>query len=284
MRLFRRHLRVVLSSATGFFVGSSEQTELRSLEDLRIVATIVTNMDSSPNTASIQIYNANETTRAFIQRKNTRLELFAGYEGGEERAFSGDITWSETTTQGGDRITEIECGHGARAFRGARIAKGFSKGTDARTIFRELASTMGLKLPTSISDVAELGKIFTQGVTLQGPSAREMSKMARSLGLTASIQEGSMVIQRPGGTLSVEAPLLTPETGLIGSPAYAQPREGSNKPLFKFSALYQPNLRAGRLVRVESRRANGTFAIQTSTARLDNKSSGFTVDCEALAR
>ncbi len=266
-RLLNRGAALVLakSSRDRFFV-TTEETRI---EDLRIAFSIEKTLKAEPNPATLTIYNAAPQTIALLRERPLTITLEVGYDGDLARAFVGDLTYAATTTEGPDRVTKIQAGDGVRAHRSARVSRTFRAGTDARTAVKEVADSMGLKIPTSLADVDELRQQFASGVTLEGPSQAEMTRILKAKGMDWSVQDGTLAVYRARDHRNDLPIIFTTDAGervegvrILGSPEEGAPTKETKVPSLKFRAQLYPSIIPGVRIEVRSRDVQGIYRVE----------------------
>lgn len=266
-RLLNRGAALVIakSSRDQFFV-TTEETRI---EDLRIAFSIEKSLKAEPNAATLTVYNAAPQTLALLRERPLSVTLEVGYDGDLARAFVGDLTYAATTTDGPNRVTKIQAGDGARAHRSARVSRTFRAGTDARTAVAEAASSMGLKIPTSLADVDELRQQFASGVTLEGPSQAEMTRILKAKGMDWSVQDGTLAVYRARDHRNDPPIIFTTESGervegvrILGSPEEGAPTKETKVPSLKFRAQLYPQILPGARIEVRARDVQGIYRVE----------------------
>ena len=260
-RLYKRVVAVTIArqQAGGFYRVLPNAVTVR---DLRVAFAVEKHLGSEPNTCTVTIYNLNEDSRASLQRKPVQVRLEAGYDDNLARLFVGDVTWAQSSHEGSDWITKIQIGDGARSHAYAKVNRSFKAGVDKRTVIKELAGTMGLSMPNNIDQARELFDQFASGVSLEGPSQAEMTRVLKSSGMTWSVQDGRLQILRDGEVRADQAIVVDQTTGLIGSPEFGAPTEAGKKPVLTFKMLLYPGLTPGVKVKVQTRAINGVFRVE----------------------
>ncbi len=209
--------------------------------------------DASPivNKAEIRIYNLNENSRGLAENTNNIIELFAGYGKEPKLIFRGNPSRVISTIGGVDSVTIFEVGDGLKAFQDSRVDVSFKQSTEVRDVFQTLAKKMGL---AKGEQKGIPPKTLAGGLSLSGPVRDHMNYVANKYDLEWSIQDGAVQILPKGKSTSQDAFLLSPETGLIGSP------NKKDKGLEAVSLL-QPEINPGRIVEIQSKFVNGQFRV-----------------------
>lgn len=236
----------------------------RRWEGLRISARVRLGLESSPNSAEIDIYNLTRDSISRAQEKGAAIRLFAGYST-PRLIFAGPINrgGAVMTKQGPDRILSIEAKDGGIAYQAARINKTFDRGMSLQNVFDALAEETGLPLgAVEIPDGAQL----TQGVTLTGRVSDALDRLATMTSAEWSIQQGELQFLPRGQTTPDQAVLVSSAPGsrnLIGSPA-----PGNDG--LEVRALLDGRLKPGRRIKLKSDQFEGVYRIRQVEHALDS--------------
>ena len=214
------------------------QMDTVKVEGLRIAFDIEKDAEPEPNPAEISVWNLAKKTRAKMLDRIIPLILQAGYVDNIEQIFIGDIRPGGVTTvrSEGDWITTFKAGDGDNAHK-ARIQESFAKGAKPKDVFRKVMEkieehlsgnkSLAAKIADKIADAIEAGKKggldavldeFFGGTIVSGNAIKEISQLLKSFGYGYSIQDGHQQVVEDGKWTDEDPVLLTPDTGLIGSP------------------------------------------------------------------
>lgn len=257
MKLWKRSWRVV--------VGTLDLSEL----DL----TFKVKRTAAPRagTAEIVIFNPSPASRnelRGLRRGLVRVE--AGYEEGRSLIFQGDSRKVDLTREGEDWKVKITAGDGEYAIRTARVARSFGPNARLEDVVRALAETLGLGLGNALAalqgaSLGTTGQTFPEGVVLHGTASQELTRLCSSARLEWSCQDGNLQLLPAGQPVTQTAVLLRDDTGLVDTP------EPGRHGTVQATALIQPDLLPGRLVRLESETLTGTYRIETVEYNGDTK-------------
>jgi hypothetical protein len=253
---------------------------------------------SVPSSLALKVYNLSEATRnAMLSAAQERarsvpvtpgiprprllvhVTLTAGYQGAMQRLFYGELGRLKHTVEGVDNVTNVWAIMGGLNLQYARVSQSFPRGATPETVAKHLADCMGLPTGSSVSLLrnARMGRDFARyslGVTLSGSAAHELDMLTASAGLEWHVDDGRVEFVKRFGTQREAAVLLTPDTGLIGSPT----KEGYY--VVKGRCLLQPDVKPGKLVRVESRFVTTTLRVYKTTTVGDTHGSDWYIDFE----
>lgn len=222
-----------------------------------------------PNTCDLTIYNLNEEHIAQLENlrpkekqatKGIGCRIEAGYKDATSQIWLGDLRTCLTTREGSDWVTRLESGDGEKAWKNARLHVSYGPKTDLSTALRAMVRSLGLGEGNLSKVVAKLKQngsaIWPSGTTISGSVSRELVAFAKSADLEVSIQDGSLQFLDRGAALSTKAVLLSPETGLIGSPTV------DNEGVLEAKMLMIPDVRCGGLVTIDAARVKGTYRVE----------------------
>lgn len=235
---------------------------------------------AEPNTCEVSIYNAPAVLRAEVQgSRSVGVTIEAGYGKDLQQLFSGDLRRAFSTKQGIDWVTTLRGGDGEVAMRTARVNESFAPGTPIRTVVERVARRLGVNLGDAISRIGEGSHRqslteYVNGTVLSGSAKTLLEQLLGDLDLEYSVVDGTLQVLPRGQATNATAILLTPRTGLIGSP------EAGDKGLVKLRSLLQPSIRPGRKVKVESAILNGFYRVETATHVGDTHSAAWHTEIE----
>jgi len=250
---------------------------------LRIVGKISKSNQKEPNTAEVTIYNLAPTTRSQLQQKGLRVLVEAGYrEAGLARVFLGDSRSTDHKRNDADMVTLIKCGDGERAMRYARASGSFAAGSTVGQVVQLCADAMGLGLGNVGAQLPNLQRKLFNGWTVHGAAASELERVLRAVGYRYSVQDGQLQILAPGQSLATGVPLISPDTGLVGSPEMGSPEKAGKPAALKFRSLLRTDVRPGGRVHLRSERYNAIFALRKTVHTFDTMGGDWYTDMEAV--
>lgn len=268
--LYGRRCRVLVSipSTSDFHSTTRDELEINAGEGgagkqgLRVAFDIKKTDGKEPNEAQIIITNLSPDNRGRLQKKGVKITVEAGYEAtGQSRIWRGDTRTVDHVRDGADWNTTIKCGDGERAYKNARVNESFAAGTGAGTVLQYLSEQSGLQIGNSPTVIANLTNRFDQGYVVSGRWRDEMDKLVRSIGYVWSVQDETLQVLLPGQSSTAAIPLVSPDSGLIGSPEFGSPEKKGKPALVKFTSLLFPTLPGAR-VRLKSARYDGVIRVK----------------------
>ena len=261
------------------------QVDSLEVSGLRAQFHVTKTLVKEPNTLDLKVTNLSEHTRAGMQKKGAKVVVLAGYPGTAAIIFSGDARSIDHVKDGAEWVTHVQCGDGERAYQFARFSQSFKPGTSVADVVAAAAKALGIDASQAIARVKQGGvralKQFVGGFAAHGKASSELDKLMQSLGLTWSIQDGSLQVLAGTETLKGQAILLTPDTGLIGSPDHGTPAKPGQPAVMKVRSLLQPSIRPGCRIQIQSLAVNGQFRVQKVEHLGDTDGSDWYTDVEA---
>ncbi len=287
-QLFRRQWKVVVDAGTGTALDVS---------NLDVEFKILRTLKSEPNRCTLSLWNLNKEHRAQLLKRNRpnptssrtvgiRVQVDAGYVGNTSTLFLGDLREMSSVRDATDWKTTLAGDDGGRAYRESRVNKTFTKGTPLSTVLKQCVEALNLGSGNADKFLADaqvpaLGGSLPHTMTLSGNAAQQLSRLLNSMGLTWSIQNGVVQVAKHNQPLDLAAVLLTPDTGLIGSPeagidasvsignaqASANSLKAAKKPkafdarLVKVKSMLIPGLFPGRRVHLKSDSFDGDYVL-----------------------
>lgn len=238
--------------------------------------------------ADITIYNLNRSHRQELESaKDVAVELLVGYQDESlDRIFKGVPRKISSRKDNNDWITTIKTGDGDKA-TGARINRGYRKGTPIDRLWKDLVGALGaVGIDSGNAVKAFEQKNYVDGINsllnggaLQGQALANLRALATGADLDVTIQDGELLVTQIGQAADTTALVLSPDTGLIGSP------EKGTKGDLKVTALIIPGLRPKRKIRLESALTKGMFVVTKATYTGDTSANDWyaTLECKELA-
>jgi len=220
-------------------------TEKIVVAGLRVTFEITKSVLSHPNLCKLVIYNPNETTLAALQKKFTRITFNAGYEGLTGLLFKGEIRNAYQGKTSTDRTITLYAADGERDWQNSRFNKTYSENVNTKQIITDVIESFKGLTQGLIEGLPDK-KDKVMGETLSGSSKDIMDRFAKEYDFNWSIQNEQITISKTDEPLSnTQAILITPTTGMIGSPTVTE--IGAD-----VTSLLNPKLLPDRLFKIES--------------------------------
>jgi hypothetical protein len=184
-----------------------------------------------------------------------KFSLECGYvDTGVKQIFQGDVRHISHVREDADWRTVLKSGDGERAFQFARISESLGPKATNSDVIKRLSAKLGLGLGNSARAAASIPGSFEQGIVLSGPVSRELDKVLKGTGYEWSIQDEQLVILSASEVSGQDVPLITPDSGLIGSPEFGAPQVKGGQPQLHFRSLLNANIKPGAKVQVQCER------------------------------
>jgi hypothetical protein len=248
---------------------------------LRVTFNIVRSRTKEPNTAEISVYNLSQDTRSLFQEKDIPTVLEAGYTDNISQIFGGQLDFAKHKFSGTDWVTTLQASDSGKAFRSQRINTSIKGPIPIGDALRAAAQELGVGLG-NLADKISKGSIrgtlteFANGIVLSGKAEKEFDKILKSMGYSWSIQDGELQLLEPTEVIGDSAVLLTPGTGMIGSP------EPGEKGFVTVRSLLQPELTPGKKIKIQSKNddINGFYRVEKVTFLGDSSGNDWYADVE----
>lgn len=249
------------------------------------------NLKQDPNTAEISFYNCSEATQQKISKPGVTVQFLAGYDNTSlSEIYLGQLTTAQTKQEGPDSVTTVNSGDGKQAMRAARVNATLGKGkADPKaglTIAADAMKSLGIgsgnlasaatKFDSAVSSrFSKLGKV---GMVMTGSANEQMQMVAESAGFEVSVQCDKLQVLERGKPLAGIAIVLSPSTGLIGSPTVET--KGKDAGRMKAKCRMIPDMAPGRIVTLQSRYLSGNFRVETCVYTGDTHGTSWDIDIE----
>lgn len=201
-------------------IGIEIDGQIKYYEDLAIVATGTKFANENENECEVKITNLDKPTRDYLLTETSpfnknkspkRIIIDAGRKSyGTNRIYIGDIT-SAKVSQPPD-ITIALKATTANDQKGNVVAKNQPGVTNLSTIARQVANDLGLSLLFQCKDKQISNYSFTGG------SLKQVNKLGQVGGVSAFVDDNTLVLKDYGVPLSNRSKILDMDTGMIGIP------------------------------------------------------------------
>lgn len=287
---FRRTYELLIgkpNGGKGFQVIGNEETE----EGFQIQFDIKKNIDNKEqsNTCDIKLTNLSEKSINSIRVPNLAVVFKVGYNGNNKVLFTGMTAEVDTDERASsDRVTTIKCVPSNSLFYSPQISRTFPAGTSPRAVLEFLIG-QSTSLSKASFNSSNIDKKFPFGYPIEGSIQEILSELARDFDFHYRIDGNRLYVSDPGlyqSPNSVErAFVISPDTGLIGTPTFATADGKKNKEDktakdgVKFKALLNPLLHPGQAVSIKDTDITGTYRINTASFSGDWRGNEWSVTC-----
>ncbi len=244
------------------FVGSVSATQ----PGLWLTASIEHTSGPRPNKGKMKIHNLGEDSARFIEGVGFTIEVAAG-EDIAGSMFRGDITRAETRQEGPTRVTAIEAAEGNRIWATSTISRSWPPNTTRDQVLSDVLIAMGAARGYVSPRLAP--RRFATGLVWAG-LCRDLLDLlfdsdAEPFAERWTMAGNSVDVFVDGETRPGNALLLTPETGLIGSPS--RTKSGG----VKFKTKLAPSARPGGPIQVVAKFIRGVYRLLKVNHEIDSK-------------
>ena len=192
--------------------------------------------------------------------------------------FFGTITYITTDLDGADRETAIEAVDGRVELRDTYCSLSYSGQINNKKIIQDIAGEMGVVVNFSYN--ANFYD-FPNGFSFIGPGHTMLDKACDSSGLQWQIQNGILQIKNRNDTMTREAFVLSPDSGLLhipkkimlspdGTTLDAEGAGADARPGYEVEYLLNGAIGIGDYVRLESEMVEGYFRVHSVELMGDN--------------
>ena len=279
--LFGRAARLQISSTVPA-LGASV-TNWIEVTGLRMSFTVKRTLKPDANSASVEVFNLSATSRAGIKRKGVRVILEAGYaDVGLETVITGDCRLASHEQSGTEWVTRFELLDGGRVLRYGRASTSYAPGTPVSKAVGDLAGKLGLSGGQLAKQLPSLAAKTLNGIVTHGSVPETLDKLLKPQGYSWSVQDGKLQVLKGDSDHTELIPLISTDSGLIGSPKLLTPDKNEGRSLLSFTSLLNARIRPGCLVAVQSKQFSGQFRVETVTHKGDTHGTDWTSEVEAI--
>lgn len=282
-QLYDRACELFVGVAPRADVFTVQTVERLRIKGLRVTFKVVRDASPNPNTIDIAVYNLSEASRARFEAKGARVALLAGYKEQLAQLGSGDVRYAQSIKTGVDWVTKIEAGDGERAIREARVSESWRPGTPVSAVIAKTVKALQLDPGNALATARTVAGEFSSGYVQHHQASHELTRLLEPRGISWSVQDGRIELVPVNGALQETAPLLSPDTGLIGTPEFGTPEKPGAVAILKCRTLLQPRLRPKQRFELLSRSRRGIFIAQKVTHTGDTFGNDWFTDIEATA-
>ena len=275
-RNFDRQYRIKIGHAgeTGFEIGAVSESQPH---PLHIEFSCEKSDAEAQNTGRVTIWNLSPQHIAVLEEKDCILSLRAGYGDRLAQIFTGIVSYVKTDPDGADKRTQIEVVDNLVQVRDTYVSISYAGVVNWKTIIDAIGAQMGVAISYSYN--ASFPNT-TNGYSYIGPASGALTAACTCCGLVWNIQNGVLQIKRPNDIMSQEVFVISPDTGLLGSPSRVSLEKSKSANVsyadkqFGWEVQYLMNGAIGvdDYVRLESKNVTGYFRAQKVEYSGDNLS------------
>nr|DAL26890.1 MAG TPA_asm: major tail protein [Caudoviricetes sp.] len=229
-----------------------------------------------PDVSEITIYNLSDDSINQIKKDGYCL-VNAGYKqmGNKANILTGDIEEVATEWSGVDKLTKIRVSDGGKKWRQAKISKTYREGTKASLIMLDVIGIMGYEI---VEVKPKEDKVYKLGKTVNGFCSDILKMLVKDTKSKMFVNKNRIFIrdEKKGAETGF---VLSPETGLIGSPTLNKNDTGDKsasvgsdkdkknnkdeKKTWNVVSLLNPKLETDSLIEIRSRALSGKFRVKS---------------------
>lgn len=263
-------------------IGPQGQTG-RLVKDQKMSFEIFKTTEKSVNTAKIKIWNLKPSTVTEIAKVRNKVIVRAGYEDeGINNVFFGDLIRATPLDEGIDKVLDIEAVDGGLGLEERNISISYAPGTQVSVVLNDIFTVLAYPLATTLTPPQ---REYVNGYAFIGKARDALTEVLAYIGRTWSIQNELLVILAPDEVVTRGALVLTPKTGLIGTPELvndkSQDQTGEAPPKrYKVKSLMFPQILPGSSLTINSNAVSGTFKVLDATYIGNNREGDHLVNAE----
>jgi len=212
------------------------------------------------NSCSIEVYNLSEESRKKLRLDDSFMQLRAGYGDTNELLYSGDIDFIDTKYPAPNIVTTLEA-HNLKPSE-KEVELSYKENTGAKAVLGAVVNQLGIPIHSDGGISNLLDSSYVEGFTFSGKASDALDRLTNKLDTDWSIQNGTIKFCPRKVPPTRTAAVLSPATGLIGSP---EPKYNADKakktkanpnptPIsgWVINMLLRPKIEPGDLISVES--------------------------------
>lgn len=205
------------------------------------------NMLAASQTGTFRIYNLGDKTRNLIYKDRYAFNDFraiqfrAGYDDiGKPMIFNGTVYQAYSFRDGVNMITVIEAYDGGYAMTNGNSLITIGSGVTFKEILSKLNNDLPLVAKNPI--IGDFPNVTKRGSVYAGNTWNYIVQTSNGL---ATIDNGQLKVLNPNEAFDGELPVITSESGLLGSPKRALTQ-------IECEILFEPRLTVGQIVQLTS--------------------------------
>ena len=272
-------------------VGPLDDPLGRKFQNLRMHINLTKTNDTTKNTGSVEIYNLKHSTMQDIVNYKGRLGVTveAGYANRVGIVFLGTTTGVHVKIDKADKILVLEIADGIYRAQNVWFTASYSKPAELLMIFEDILKAMRevnplLVLATVPISIAFGAKPYKNGFTWNGYAGDCLTRICVDRNLHWFIDDNALhILEQEQKIWTGMVPLLSADSGLIGSPEYFEDTAGERKDKhiergLKFRCLLDPDIKVGSEVKVVSKYFNNNYLVREININADSKEGDFIMD------
>lgn len=263
-----------------------EVEDNRGFSDLRVTFTVKKTLESTENEAEIEIYNVSEDSYKLLQKVNEDhlVQLSIGYGEAKHSLFVGSIENSSYYRDKSDWILKIIGKDGQDINQETIVNKSYREGYSIKETLLDMIQSSSKAYLGAFKDSVKWikenlsgNKKTENGLSISGGLLEEVNKLLSGFGASMSFQNEKAQIIWNNSNTKDDIVVLSPSSGLIGSPVEKGGNEG-----IEFNSLLIPIIKPGGLIRIKSKTLNDHFRVDVANYKGDTHGHDWMCKCEGV--
>jgi hypothetical protein len=226
------------------------------------------------NTAQVRIWGLATTTQEVTRQRNAIIQVYGGYEGNTGLLFLGAITHSVTERDGSEVVTVIESNKPVPLVFNISRTLTLQGRLGLHDILRQAAAGYGPDVTVDLGGVedVDVSQLYPRGVVLDGEPGPVLNRLTRANLVDWTLEDGVVRVLRRAESTSEPAIILSPRTGLVGSPVPMQYGSGSLvRAAIEATSLLNHEIRIRRIVAIaDTQDLQGWYLVRRITMSGDS--------------
>lgn len=281
-------------------IGDYQNGNGLEITNLQITFDVSKSSDNSnnSNSASIEVYNLSKESLKILDTDYPAAYLYVGYGLDPTKPlkllFGGQVVNITTRKQGTDRITQLLLGTGYTELNHQLMSKVVPPGKTVKQVCEEVIKQFP-NIQRGVFNGTNLNNTVSKGYSLSGTVKEVLDKISDTYKLEWRIDDDVLYINDKDRAETENfdtAYVITPETGLIEIPYYTSgdsrrtPKDKAKKNGVQFSMLINPEIIAGKIVKLEDTDITGWFKVDSIRYSGSWRAGNWTQDvyCSALEK
>lgn len=213
-----------------------------------------------PDVSEVIIYNLSDDSINQI-KKDGYCIVNAGYKhmGNKGNVLSGDIEEVTTTWQGLDKLTKIKVTDGGKSWRNSWISKTYKENTKASLIMRDIVNIMGYEI---VEIKPKNDRVYKLGKAINGYCSDVLKILVKDTESKMFVNKNRITIRDQEKGTKTDF-VLSPVTGLVGSPTMNRDNTGDKKEkiTWEVRSLLNPKIETDSLIMIKSKVLDGKYRV-----------------------
>ena len=257
-------------------------TETRTWTELDIEFDVEKTDDRGINEGEITLINLNADSRKFLSNRFIQIELEAGYIDETVAVFTGEAEFCTSALDGPNWKTTLEVRDGAKIARTKKGDKSFKKNTQNKALFNYLIGLLTksddpniLPLDKGVIDLSTVTGSIAKSKSFRNLAYNDLYTLCQGFSLDMFVTDNKLNIKQKGQNLLTEIPVLSRNSGLIGTPEVTE--DG-----IKVFALMQRGFDPGSVFDLDSVVNKGRYRVRNARYKGTSDAGDWGIEIEAV--